>query len=221
MGQKKELRCEEQANRLDILGRPWGSCSFGPFHHPTKCFFKPSFIGEDGPVQELCPSRARPGLCSQEEQLAVLLWALTSPSLHRANLPCAPSICELQENDFWGEPSDVRGMMSLGQLQSLVADGPQLFVEVQLKDGFKADVLNCLCSPGAKQESGLDVGSAGDVAGDHHCVQPPALGQDHQAMKRGNLHIKPVTTVVLALALSGTLGRSRPIVAAFSQPMIS
>ena len=75
-----------------------------------------------------------------------------------------------------------------------------------LKDGFRAGVLGCLCSPGAKQEPGLDVGSAGDVAGEHCCVRRPALGQDHEAMQGGNLCIKPVTAA-FPQALSRAPGR--------------
>lgn len=97
-----------------------------------------------------------------------------------------------------------------------MAVGPQLFVEVLLKDGFRGDVLDCLCSPGAKEESGLDVSSAGRGWGTRLC----ALGQGHQAMKGGNLLIKPVTTVILSP--SSVLGtgkvKSHPIVYFFFSP---
>lgn len=78
---------------------------------------------------------------------------------------------------------------------------PQPFLEVLLKDGFKVGVLGCLCSPGPKRESGLEVGGAGDVAGEHRCLRRSALGQDCGDMEGRSLCIKPATAAVPSFQL--------------------
>lgn len=76
-----ELLWEQWANGLDVFGCPWESCSFGPFQHPLKCLFKPSFIWKHGPVHELCPSWDGSGLCSNSTPLgfgqSLPLWEAT------------------------------------------------------------------------------------------------------------------------------------------------
>lgn len=113
-------------------------------------------------------------------------------SVHTANLPCTPGIYQLRQKYFWGEPSAVR---------DAVAVEPHVFLEVLLKDGFKVGVLGCLCSPGAKRESGLEVGGAGDVAGEHRCPRCSALGQDRGNMDGRSLCIKPAAAAVPSLQL--------------------
>lgn len=59
-----------------------------------------------------------------------------------------------------------------------------------------------------------------DMAGEHGSVQHPALGQGHQAVKGGNLLIKPVTTVILSPSSVQGTGKvkSHPIVYIFFFP---